>query len=95
MDDDLLSAFHDAEFTDIWYAHPGPRPYAWYQDRELAKRFGGRWFAGVFTGPQHDLICVKQCETNEEAERFLSPPGWSPQEAIQLALEKRRAMLSK
>ncbi len=32
-------------------------------------------YVGIWTGPQLDLICVKRCNTNEEANRFLSPPG--------------------
>lgn len=50
---------------------------------------GSTWFAGVWTGPQHDLICVKHCDTNEEAEIWLSPEGKMPEEAVELALKKR------
>jgi hypothetical protein len=31
------------------------------------------WMVGVWTGEQGDLICVKRCETNAEAEKYLSP----------------------
>lgn len=51
--------------------------------------FCGDWFAGVWTGPQRDLICVKDCDTNEEAEIWLSPPGATPEEATRLSLEKQ------
>lgn len=85
----LERRFHEAGFMDIWYAHPGPRAYDYYLEGERRERFGGRWHAGVFTGPQHDLICVKQCETNEEAERYLSPGAYSIAEAIEAALAKR------
>jgi hypothetical protein len=57
---------HHFGWTDIWYAHPGGsfrRNFSW----------GGRFHVGVWTGEQHDLICVKKCSTNEEAERLLSP----------------------
>lgn len=80
----VWAAFHDAGLTDLWYANPGG-----VYGRE---NFGGRWHAGVFTGPQRDLICVKNCDTNEEAEKWLSPEGWSPEQAAQLALEKRREL---
>lgn len=86
------SLFHDAGFMDIWYAHPGPRDYTYYLEGEAREKFGGRWHAGVFTGPQHDLICVKQCATNEEAERYLSPGAHSIAEAIETALAKREEM---
>jgi len=28
---------------------------------------------GYWTGEQKDLLCVKECKTNEEAEKYLSP----------------------
>ena len=51
--------------------------------------FCGGWFAGVWTGPQRDLICVKKCDTNQEAEIWLSPEGDTPEDATRLALEKQ------
>lgn len=92
LPDNVWAQFHAAGFSDIWYAHPVPRDYDDYQRGGASERFGPRWHAGVFTGPQHDLICVKPCETNEEAERFLSPGGWSPEEAVRLALQKRKEL---
>jgi hypothetical protein len=86
--DALWAQFHEAHFTDIWYAHPGRHPYEDYQPGGAREHFGPRWHAGVFTGPQHDLICVRSCATNDEAERYLSPGGWSPEEAVRLALHK-------
>lgn len=77
----IWKAFHEEGFGDLWYANPGGQ-YG-------RKNFGGRWHAGVFTGPQRDLICVKPCDTNEEANQWLSPEGWTPEQAAQLALEKR------
>lgn len=35
----------------------------------------GACLVGVWTGPDGDLLCVRRCETAEEAERWLSPPG--------------------
>lgn len=89
----VWAQFHAVGFTDIWYAHPGPRPYVEFQQGGSRERFGPRWHAGVWTGPNHDLICVKLCGTSEEAERSLSPGGWSPEEAVRLALQKREELL--
>lgn len=54
--------------------------YLWYV---------GCWFAGTWTGPQHDLICVKPCDTNREAKIWLSPEGKTPEEATKLAIAKQ------
>lgn len=78
---DVWKVFHDAGFSDLWYAHPGPGSY-------LSARSGPRWHAGIWTGPERDLLCVKHCNTNAEAERWLSPGGWTPEEAVLAALEK-------
>ena len=50
---------------------------SWRSLRSLScsVRRDGRFHVGVWTGPQHDLICVRGCDTNEEAERWLSPGG--------------------
>ncbi len=32
---------------------------------------------GVWTGPDRDLLCVRKCETPQEAEKYLSPSGWT------------------
>ena len=61
---------HKMGWTVVWYAHPGGSYL-----RNLTGRWGGRWHVGVDTGPQHDLICLKHCRTNKEAERWLSPGG--------------------
>jgi len=87
--DDVWTQFHEAGFTDLWYAHPGPHPYVHYQRGGPRDRFGPRWHAGVVTGPKHDLVCVRACATREEANRCLSPSGWTPEEAVKLALAKR------
>lgn len=73
---------HFMNWADLWYAHPGPNYW-----RRLF-RFGPRWHAGRFTGPQNDLICTKACATNEEAELWLSPQGWTPLDAVLRAMWK-------
>lgn len=35
------------------------------------------YYVGTWTGPDHDLLCVRRCETSAEAERCLSPVGHS------------------
>jgi len=66
---------HRMGWTDVWYAHPGP----WTIQRWIAHRFGfgGCWYVGVWTGPERDLICVKPCDSNLEANLYLSPGGWT------------------
>lgn len=54
---------------------------------------GTAWFAGTWTGPQRDLICLKVCDTNKEANEWLSPEGITPEEAIKKAVEKRAQLL--
>ena len=34
-------------------------------------------YVGVWTGPDSDLLCVRECSTREEAERCLAPSGWT------------------
>lgn len=81
-DERLWQRFHEAGFDVLWYANP--HPVAQYRQ----ERYGGRWHAGVETGKDGDLICVKEATTREEGERFLSPSGWTPEEATELALKK-------
>ena len=60
-------------WDSIWYAHPGPGGL-----RRLWRMrvfWPGRFHVGVWTGPQLDLLCIERCDTNEEAERALSPSG--------------------
>jgi len=45
-----------------------------------------RWYVGVWTGPDNDLLCVKHCKTNAEAEQFLSPCGSTLAEACTRAV---------
>jgi len=67
-------------WTDVWYAHPGP----W--------RTPKRWHAGIWTGPQLDLICVRRCDTNAEAERCLSPGASTILGAVLAAYCKAREL---
>lgn len=39
------------------------------------------WSIGLYTGPNHTL-CVKECSTLDEAQRFASPKGNTISEAI-------------
>jgi hypothetical protein len=71
--------FHDAGFDAIWYASGWP---SWSYGHKGLRRF----FAGTWTGPQLDLICVKECDTNEVANRWMSPEGKTPEDAIEFAL---------
>jgi len=76
-----LQEFHDAGFDALWYAHPGG---------EKHNRFGERWHAGIWTGPDNDLICVRRCPTKDQAERFLSPGADTPEAAVWAALRHRK-----
>lgn len=78
------SRFHDAGFDSLWYA-TGPGAYG--------EQWASRWFAGVWTGPDHDLICVVRNGTKKLAEEALSPSGYSPEEAVELTLAKRAPLL--
>src|SRR5260370_38502550 len=61
-------------WRDVWYlgSNTFPRYRRWWKFLTAKSAY-----IGVWTGPQHDLICVKECTTNEEAERYLSPEGWT------------------
>jgi len=47
-----------------------------------------QWYVGHWTGPDSDLLCVKRCETREEAEEHLSPQGTTLESAIRQAMNK-------
>ena len=74
---------HHLKWDALWYANPGPT-YLQY-----LRIFGPRWHAGTWTGPDGDLVCVKKCHTSAEAERCLSPSGWTPGDAVLRALWHR------
>ena len=63
---------------DIWFLGSN-RPRHGRHRRKGPLNFirPGACFVGVWTGPQRDLICIKPCTTNQEAEKYLSPPGWT------------------
>ncbi len=52
-------------------------PDIWHPDKDS-------WFVGVWH-TNFDLLCVRRCETEEEAEKWLSPEGHSFLEAIDKA----------
>jgi hypothetical protein len=54
-------------WTDAWVL--GRSRISWHPWRRDSAH------VGVWTGPHHDLLCVRHCETNEEAEAWLSPSG--------------------
>lgn len=72
----LEEGFFVAGFDSLWYAHPGPEGRDWPK----------RWHAGVWTGPDNDLLCTKHYSTSKEAEANLSPGGDTPMEALLAAL---------
>lgn len=49
----------------------------------------GTCLVGTWTGPDLDLLCVKECETTHEAEASLSPEGWTITHAAIRAWWKR------
>ena len=69
-------------FSDIWFANTYAVGTVLYRPD-----FNKRWHVGVWTGPDRDMFCLKQCTTNEEAERWLSPGGDSIEEAFEKAVE--------
>lgn len=58
------------EWDSIWFVGSAPR---WTTGVRWWFKHGDTFFVGVWTGPQRDLICVRHCDTNAEAERWLSP----------------------
>jgi len=69
-----------------FWCWPPRQAWQWFQMAALGIRYRtldgrvrwgtpGRWHVGTWTGPQHDLLCLKKCATNAEAEKFLSPGG--------------------
>ncbi len=76
----IVEMMHQAGFADIWYAYPG------------LLMSENCWHAGIWTGPQNDLLCVKKCDTNDEANRYLSPGANSPYEAVAQAIIRCEAL---
>lgn len=62
---------HMCGWDSVWYAHPGPG----IRGALRGVRWGGRFLVGTWTGEQGDLLCIRPCSTNAEAERCLAPGG--------------------
>jgi hypothetical protein len=80
---EIVAAMIQYGWDTLWYANPFPDGAA--PTPEDHRKYGPRWHAGVWTGPGRDLLCVRRCATFVEADRWLSPAGWTPLEAIQRA----------
>jgi hypothetical protein len=81
---------HIMGWPDAWYAHPGTLGL-WPASRlrfSAQMLVDGRWHVGVWTGREGDLLCVKRCRTNREANRCLSPGAPTLALASLLALMK-------
>jgi hypothetical protein len=63
--------------------------------RKVVLHYGPRWCVGVWTGREGDLVCLKHCDTNEEAKRWLSPGGWTPDHAVRQAIAKIEILTGK
>ncbi len=51
------------------------------------------WVAvGVWTGPQKDLLCLKGCQSNPEADLWLSPNAETKEDALKLAVRQYRKL---
>lgn len=72
-------------FSTLVYFHPGEGHRDW----------ADRWVAGILTGRDNDLICVKYCKTVEEGERWLSPSASDPLTAIERAIALKATHTSK
>lgn len=67
----------------------------WYADTHsflTTLLWGDRFHVGVWSGPDKDLLCLKRCETREEAERWLSPGGVTIGVALLKAMLKYRRL---
>jgi hypothetical protein len=67
-------------WSDIYYANP----FLPNDDPQCDEP--NRWHVGVRTGPGNNVICVKQCTTEEEANKYRSPAGNSINEALTKAI---------
>lgn len=74
--DSLFKVFIKYGWSDIHYAN------AFLPDEKPLTDMPNRWHVGIRTGPNHDTICVKQCYTNEDVRKYLSPGGSSINEAL-------------
>jgi len=68
----------------------------WFLGSNRPERFRHWWnfigpntcYIGVWTGPDLDLLCVRECPTATEAEQNLSPAGWTITHAAILSWRK-------
>jgi hypothetical protein len=75
----------------------------WYLGSNRPERYRRWWnfvnptacYVGIWTGPALDLLCIRRCDTAEEAEEVLSPPGWTITHAAIRAWLKVRSNESK
>lgn len=73
---------HRFNWDAIWYA--GMQTFR----KSLFNNRGGRFHLGKWSGPQFDLLCLKRCKTNKEAEVWVSPGGRTILLAAVLAILK-------
>jgi hypothetical protein len=70
---------------EVWMPNTGQRRPPW-------ALFADGFHVGTWTGPDGDLLCVRKCETAEEAERWLSPPAPTILLACLRALWRRKTL---
>lgn len=96
-DKDAFKVMARYAWDAIWYANPFSATQSWYHDlpdeEAPLNDKKGRWHCGVWTGPQNDLLCLIKCDTNEEGEKWLSPPGDTPLDAIAAAEIKIKSLI--
>lgn len=63
-------------WDEIWVPtaddHPEPR-LGRVRELFLARQY----MVGVWTGPDADMLCVRRCSWQCDADRYRSPPGWT------------------
>ena len=75
----------------VWHADVRPHPsqgdkvsprktyrgQEWWRFWRAFFSYGPSIYVGRTTGPDGDLVCVRRCDTAEEANRWLSPAGYT------------------
>ena len=79
---DIARTMNDWGWDTLWYANPFGRGEE--ITPEKVEKFSRRWFCGVATGPDGDLICVRTSMV--EMPQELSPAGWTPEDAVRQAV---------
>lgn len=84
-DDPITRAMVRNGWDALWYANPCSKG-----ERSDRSAYGPRWHAGIWwVSPDGgELVCIDHPDDYEEAERLLSPGGWTPEEAVELAEKK-------